>query len=64
MFLLYLDVFSELNEEKAARASHKRELEELNQKKSQEVAALNTNLQQVLHQYIALRDILARFPTK
>jgi hypothetical protein len=42
-------VFSELNEEKGARASHKREVEELAQKKAQEVAALTANLQQVFH---------------
>lgn len=40
----------ELNEEKAARTVHKRELEEANQKRSQEVAALNANLQQVVAQ--------------
>ena len=38
----------ELNEGKAVQAGHKREIEELNSKKNQEISSLNSRLQQVI----------------
>ena len=38
----------ELNEGKAVQAGHKREIEELNTKKNQEISSLNSRLQQVI----------------
>jgi len=40
--------FRELNEGKAVQAGHKREIEELNSKKNQEISSLNSRLQQVI----------------
>ena len=41
----------ELNEGKAVQAGHKREIEELNTKKNQEISSLNSRLQQVIVLY-------------